>query len=122
MLKMRTCPCSTAAVRSQVTGVTDLLLLLLLAGNSSRGDVGAGEGAVADVVDGSLASPVQAELRADALDTVRRVDVLDQGDLPAGGAALAGGDGRVGEEVLPDLEDVSAETPCIKGRDGAGLL
>lgn len=38
-----------------------------------------------------------------ALNTVGRVDVLDQGDLVAGSGTLAGGDGGVGEEVLPDL-------------------
>ncbi len=35
---------------------------------------------------------------------MRGVDVLDQGDLVAGRGALAGDDGRVGEEVFPDLE------------------
>ena len=40
----------------------------------------------------------------DALDTVSRVDVLDQGDLVAGGTTLARGDGAVSKEVLPDLQ------------------
>ena len=31
------------------------------------------------------------------------VEVLDDGHLEAGGAALAGGDGGPGEEELPDL-------------------
>lgn len=65
--------------------------------------VGAGEIAVANLVDGILPRAMEAELRGDALDTMRRVDVLDQRDLEASGAALAGGDGGVGEEVLPDL-------------------
>lgn len=39
-----------------------------------------------------------------AFDAVRGVDVFDEGDLVAGRGALAGDDGRVGEEVLPDLE------------------
>lgn len=43
------------------------------------------------------------ELRLDTLDPVRGVDVLDQRDLVAGGGALAGDDGGVGEEELPDL-------------------
>lgn len=33
-----------------------------------------------------------------------RVDVLDQGELVAGGTTLAGDDGGVGEEELPDLK------------------
>jgi hypothetical protein len=33
------------------------------------------------------------------------VDVLDHGQLPAGSASLAGDDGRVGQEVLPDLRN-----------------
>jgi hypothetical protein len=48
-------------------------------------------------------SALEVELGWHALDAVGRVDVLDQGDLVAGGAALAGDDGRVGEEELPDL-------------------
>ena len=62
---------------------------------------------MADAVDGGLARAREAKLRLHALDAVRRVDILDQRDLPAGGAALARDDGRVGEEVLPDLDDVS---------------
>ena len=49
----------------------------------------------------------QAVLRVDALNTVGRVDVLDEGNLVAGGGTLAGGDGGVGKEVLPDLVHVS---------------
>jgi hypothetical protein len=53
-------------------------------------------------------SAFQAELTVDTLDTVCRVYVLDQCQLIAGGATLSGGDGAVGEEVLPDLDnDVS---------------
>jgi hypothetical protein len=50
-------------------------------------------------------SALQTELAVDTLDTVGRVDVLDQCKLVAGGTTLAGGDGAVGEEVLPDLND-----------------
>ena len=50
--------------------------------------------------------PHQAELRGYAFDPVRGIDVLDQGDLVAGRGALAGDDGRVGEEVLPYLQSV----------------
>ena len=39
----------------------------------------------------------------DTLDSVGGVDVLDERDLIAGGASLAGDDGAVGKEVLPDL-------------------
>jgi hypothetical protein len=42
-------------------------------------------------------------LAVDTLDTVGRVDVLDQCELVAGGTTLSGGDGAVGEEILPDL-------------------
>jgi hypothetical protein len=42
-------------------------------------------------------------LGRDALDSVSRVDVLDESDLVAGGTTLAGDDGRVGKEELPDL-------------------
>jgi hypothetical protein len=53
-------------------------------------------------------STLQTELAVDALDTVGGVDVLDQCQLVAGGTTLSGGDGAVGEEVLPDLyNDVS---------------
>jgi hypothetical protein len=45
----------------------------------------------------------QAKLRADSVDTVDRVEVLDHQDLEAGGTALARGDDRPGEEELPDL-------------------
>ena len=52
---------------------------------------------------GSSQRTREVELVVDALDTVSRVDVLDQSDLEASGGALAGDDGRVREEVLPDL-------------------
>ncbi len=51
-----------------------------------------------------LASTFETELRWDTLDPVRGVDVLDHGDLPAIGTALAGNNGGVSEEILPDLE------------------
>ena len=54
-------------------------------------------------LDTGLKRAAQTPLRRDALDAVRRVDILDERDLVAGGAALAGGDGAVGEEELPDL-------------------
>lgn len=46
----------------------------------------------------------EAELGLDAVDTVAGVDVLHQHNLEAGSRALARGDGRVSEEVLPDLD------------------
>lgn len=45
----------------------------------------------------------QVELGVDSLDTMRRVDVLDHGDLKARGGTLARRDGRVAEEILPNL-------------------
>lgn len=68
--------------------------------------MGAGESAVG-TVDGGLASTSETVLGGDALNAVGRVDVLDQGELPAGGTALAGGDGGGSQEVLPDLKNVS---------------
>jgi hypothetical protein len=56
-------------------------------------------------------SALQAELAVNTLNTVGRVDVLDQCQLVAGGTTLSGGDGAVGEEVLPDLRsDVGQST------------
>lgn len=52
-----------------------------------------------------IKSTLQAELAVDTLDTVGRVDVLHQCQLVACGTTLSGGDGAVGEEVLPDLND-----------------
>jgi hypothetical protein len=62
---------------------------------------------VANVVDGSLARRGQTVLRVDALNPVGGVDVLDKRDLEAGRATLAGGDGRVSQEIFPDLNNVS---------------
>lgn len=55
-------------------------------------------------IDAGLSGSRETILGRNALNAVFRVDVLDQGDLPAGRAALAGDDGRVGEEKLPDLD------------------
>lgn len=66
-----------------------------------------------------LESTRQVELGVDALNSVSRVDVLDQGDLEASGATLSGDDGGVGKEVLPDLcrDAVSAkETGQLRRR------
>jgi len=52
---------------------------------------------------GRLKSTSEAKLGGHALDAVRRVDVLDHGDLVAGRRSLSGDDGRVCEEELPDL-------------------
>ena len=48
----------------------------------------------------------EAGLRGNALDAVGGVEVLDEGDLVAGGGTLAGYDGGVGEEEFPDLDGV----------------
>jgi hypothetical protein len=66
-------------------------------------DMGTGDSAIR-AVDGSLASTGETELRLDTLDTVGRVDVLDEGELPAGSPTLARGDSGGGKEVFPDLE------------------
>lgn len=65
-------------------------------------DVGLGEGAVG-TLDGGLAGTGKTKLGLDTINTVGRVDVLDEGELPAGGTTLAGGDGGRSKEVLPDL-------------------
>lgn len=70
---------------------------------SALEDVGAGESP--RTIDGNLAGTVDAELRADTLNTVSGVDVLHEGDLPACGTALAGGDGGCGEEIFPNLKN-----------------
>lgn len=66
-------------------------------------DVSARDLAVTDAVNSSLASSCEAVLGGNALHTVSGVDVLDKSDLPASSSTLAGGDGRRGQEVLPDL-------------------
>ena len=50
--------------------------------------------AVANTVNGSLASSRKSVLGGDTLHTVSRVDVLDKSDLPASSSTLAGSDGR----------------------------
>lgn len=77
--------------------------LLLLAGDSSRRNVRAGNDAVANTLSGGLASAREGELGVDTLNAVSRVDVLDEGELPACGGTLARNDGRGSKEVLPDL-------------------
>ena len=47
---------------------------------------------------------MQVELRRNALHTVSRIDILDQSDLVASRTTLSRHDGRVGKEVLPDLD------------------
>ena len=56
-----------------------------------------------DVGPAAVKSIRQSELGGNTLNSVCRVDVLDQSDLEASGTALAGDDGRVGKEVFPDL-------------------
>jgi len=52
---------------------------------------------------GSLFGTVNGMLRGNTLNTVKRVEVLVQDNLVAGSAALAGNDGGVGKEELPNL-------------------
>ena len=56
---------------------------------------------------GGIESPGKRELGVDALNTVSRVDILDQGDLVAGGTSLTRDDGGIGKEEFPNLECVS---------------
>lgn len=51
----------------------------------------------------ALKSVGQGKLGRDTLNSVSRVDVLDEGNLEAGGTALSGDDGGVSQEVFPDL-------------------
>lgn len=55
---------------------------------------------------GSGKSTGETELGAVAVDTVGRVQVLDDHDLEAGGATLAGSNDGPGEEEFPDLYGV----------------
>jgi hypothetical protein len=50
-----------------------------------------------------IESAGETELALDTLDTVSRVDVLDQSDLIASCGSLAGDDRGVGEEEFPNL-------------------
>lgn len=52
---------------------------------------------------GSSHSTLETKLRSGALNPVNRVDVLHQRDLVARCRSLAGNDGGIGKEVLPDL-------------------
>jgi hypothetical protein len=51
----------------------------------------------------SSESTGKGELSLDSLDSVNRVDVLDEGKLVASGGALAGDDGGVSKEEFPNL-------------------
>jgi hypothetical protein len=51
-----------------------------------------------------IKSAVEVELGLNAINAVGGVDVLDKSDLEASSTALAGDDGRVGKEELPDTE------------------
>lgn len=55
------------------------------------------------VILGSSQGARQTIVVVDTLDTVVRVDVLDQSDLVAGGTTRAGNDGGIGQEEFPDL-------------------
>lgn len=79
--------------------------LVHLLGNSRH--VSARDAAVANIVNGGLAGSGEAVLRVDTLNTVGGVDVLDEGDLPAGSTTLAGSDGGGSQEVFPNLKNVS---------------
>lgn len=74
-----------------------------------KSDVSARADAVV-VLGSGVQSAGEAVLGVDALDTVGGVDVLDEGELEAGGTALAGSDGGVGQEVFPDLRELASWT------------
>ena len=54
-----------------------------------------------------LACTSETKLGRDSFNTVRRVNVLDKRDLPASSSTLARGDDRGGQEIFPDLGEVS---------------
>lgn len=57
----------------------------------------------------SLECPSKGVLSGDALDTVGGIDVLDECDLPAGSGSLTRDDGRVREEIFPDLRGLAGD-------------
>lgn len=69
----------------------------------------------------SVESALEAEGSLDPLDPVSRVDVLDERDLVASRAALAGDDGARSKEILPDLEANSQQT-IQKSHTGYSIL
>lgn len=76
----------------------------------------AGYNALAGPLDGCLASTGEAKLSLNALDTVGRVDVLDEGELPASGTTLARCNGGSGQEVFPDLDELLITGVFEKGK------
>lgn len=66
-----------------------------------------GHAPLANIVDGGLTGCSETELSINTFNTVGGVDVLDKCELEAGSASLARGDSRVGQEVFPDLEEIS---------------
>lgn len=76
--------------------------------NSLR--LGDREGLLANSL-GSGHSAGKSILVVDTLNTVSRVDVLDESNLEAGGTTLAGDDGGVGKEVFPDLQSLLVVKP-----------
>lgn len=70
--------------------------------SSALGDVVVG-GPGLEVGASVLETTLETKLGLDAVHAVGRVDVLDEGDLEAGGGTLARGNGGVGQEEFPDL-------------------
>lgn len=77
---------------------------LLLVGDSR--DVSAGDAAVANIVNAGLAGSSETELAVDTFNAVGGVDVFDKRELEAGGTSLTRSDSGVGQEILPDLEEL----------------
>lgn len=65
-------------------------------------------------------SSVETELGRNTFNAVGGVDVLDAGDLEARGGALTGDDGRVCEEVFPNLSQGGYFFVCLVGLRGRG--
>ena len=78
-------------------------MLLLGDRRGGRWDISAGERAFADLLNSSLAGTGETILRRDTFNSMCRVEILHDSDLPASSATLTRCDSGVGEEVFPDL-------------------
>jgi len=88
-----------AVLHLRVDGILDLLSDV---GCNARGPV------CRNINLASCKTALKTELAGYALDSVERVDVLDERDLVASCATLAGDDGAVSKEELPDAEPALA--------------
>lgn len=74
------------------------------------------EGVLAGLLAG-LERTAEAVCVVNSFNTVGRVDVLNEGDLVASRRTLAGDDGAVGEEELPDLQQQCQRTASFQQRN-----